>query len=103
MTDEKKPCPDSDVLQAGPELPGGARPFIRHTKDHEIQAGMMTPVREGEPLNGRKVFYLEGREQDGDFDVTEITPGTGPAKVNSEKFKTGWDRIFGAKPSVGEA
>jgi len=31
--DEKKPhpCPDGDVLKAGPELPGGSRPFIRHT------------------------------------------------------------------------
>lgn len=108
--DEKKPhpCPDGDVLKVGPELPGGARPFIRHKKDHEIQTGIITPVREGEALNGRNVFHLESRTQDDDFDVTEIatapTPqGTGPAMVNSEEFKTGWDRIFGSKPAVGEA
>jgi hypothetical protein len=33
----------------------------------------------------------------------EVTVTIGPAKVNSRAFRDGHDRIFGTKPTVGEA
>ncbi len=109
---EPTPCQSPDELVAGPALPDGARPFVRHTADHKIQAGIMRPVVEGEPLyNG--AFALEHKEGDL-YRVHEVTPHKadaatddgghkGPARVNSRAYQSGWDAIFGKKATVGQA
>ncbi len=101
----KKPksCEGEDSLFAGPELPNGYQPFIRHRADHSIQKGIMRPVVDGEPIHDG-TLYLERRGESNVYDVRDefIVPkaetqaaSKGPAKVNSEKFRAGWDRIFG--------
>ena len=111
MDDEKKnppTCPSGDELRAGPDLGDGSRPFVRHTADHKLVAGIMTPAQEGQPM-ASGAFHLE--HIDGDrYKVEELpmghVPGAavkGPAKVNSERYKTNWDSIFGKKLPVGEA
>jgi len=107
--DSKKGCGiEGDELMAGPELPGGARPYIRHTPDHQFQAGVMRPVREGEALYDG-AFHLE--HKDGPiyrvtdlYSKSEATLGhKGPANVTSPAFRENYDNIFGKKVAVGSA
>jgi hypothetical protein len=113
MDDEKKTpptCPSGDELRAGPDLGDGSRPFVRHTADHKIIAGIMTPApaQEGQPM-ASGAFHLE--HIDGDrYKVEELPTGhvpdagtKGPAKVNSRAFRENFDSIFGKKIPVGEA
>lgn len=104
---KKDDCTSKDELMAGPPLPGGARPYVRHRADHSIQTGIMRPVAEGESL-GEGAFTLEHIEGDR-YAVEEVFPeqasdgSKGPAKVNSKAFRDNWDTIFGKKVSVGQA
>ena len=114
MDNEKKTpptCPSGDELRAGPDLGDGSRPFVRHTADHKLVAGIMTPAQEGQPM-ADGAFHLE--HIDGDrykvYKVEELptghVPGStvkGPAKVNSRAFRENFDSIFGKKIPVGEA
>ena len=101
MADEKNPsCPAGDELQAGPDLGDGSRPFVRHTADHKIVVGIMTPAQEGQPIMAQGAFALEQIEGTTDrFRVEEVpTTGSGtkgPAKVNSRAFRENFDSIFG--------
>lgn len=107
--DEKKgDCSTGDELQAGPELPGGFRPFVRHTADHTIQAGVMKKIEEGEPIYDN-ALYLKPIEGDR-FEVVgtfqkdaSSTAKSGPAKVNTKAYRDNWDNIFGKKSTVGQA
>lgn len=36
-------------------------------------------------------------------EITKETRIDGPAKVNSDEYRAGWDRIFGGKQEVGQA
>jgi len=103
---EAPSCPGVDELTAGPLLPGGVRPFLRHTADHQIQAGILTPIGEGEPIyEGAVALEHKGGDR---YNVTELRPKTddqghkGPARVNSKKYLTNYDAIFGNK-TVGQA
>jgi hypothetical protein len=107
--DTKKGCGTTgDELMAGPVLPGGYRPFVRHKADHEIVAGLMRPVKEGEMLH-EGAFHLEHKEGDR-YKVTDVFDGTkpaslstkGPAKVATPAYRANYDAIFG-KPTVGQA
>jgi len=103
---KKGDCTAHDELIAGPVLPGGVRPFIRHTKDHQICSGIMRPVREGEPLYEGAV-HLEHKQGD-TYKVTDIfeppaeATSKGPAKVNSRAYRANYDAIFGNR-TVGQA
>ncbi len=109
----KRECDGQDVVHLGPQVSeDGSRVCLRHKKDHTWQQGILKPVKQGQPLHSEySCLALEPRE-DGAFDVNELTTGSGeanastegagPAMVNSEKFKTGWDRVFG-KATVGIA
>jgi hypothetical protein len=114
MDDDKKtPCPSGDELQAGPDLGNGMRPFIRHTADHKIVAGVMSPVREGQPLMPG-AFNLEPIAGTDRFTVEDLPsmpvpqmaappPSKGPAMVTTKAYRSGWDNVFGQKQVVGEA
>jgi hypothetical protein len=106
----KRECEGKDVMHLGPQVRAdGSRLCVRHKPDHTWQEGILKPVKEGEPLNSEYSCLALERREDGAFDVNVLMEGTapaaegsGPAMVNSEKFKTGWDRIFG-KSTVGVA
>ena len=112
MDDDKK-YPSGDELVAGPEIGNGSRLFVRHTADHKVMAGVMSPVREGQPLMPG-AFNLEPIEGTDRFKVEDLpsmpvprmeaaaAAPKGPAKVNSAAYKSGWDNVFG-KQVVGEA
>ncbi len=101
-----KSCEGEDALVAGPQLPNGFRPFIRHRADHSIQKGLMRPIQDGEPIHDG-AFYLERRGDSEVYDVRDefVMPksGKGPAKVSTPAFRQGWDRIFGTKLETPEA
>ena len=105
MADDDGKKDSTDELMAGPPLPGGARPYVRHRADHSIQTGIMRPVAEGESL-GEGTFTLDHIEGDR-YAVQEVFPeqegAKGPAKVNSKAFRDNWDTIFGKKVPVGQA
>lgn len=108
----KDECPAEDRLIMGPELGDGSHPFIRHTPDHKILSGMVKPLREGQPIIGdQEVLMVKYDSRRRDFAVQtvydphqhgEATISKGPAKVTSDAYRAGYDRIFG-KASVGTA
>lgn len=106
MSDHK--CDGKDFLHMGPQVEAdGSRACIRHMPDHSWREGVLRPVKEGQPLRTDLPCVAVERQDDGTYSVQELMPGTkqessGPAMVNSENFKTGWDRVFG-KQAVGVA
>jgi hypothetical protein len=95
----------SDILSLGPQLPNGDVSFIR-TRESEgevtVEAGTIElieeskiPETEGEVLRLRHIG-------DNRYEVTSTTR-TGPPQVNSKAYRTGWENIFGAKQTVGQA
>jgi hypothetical protein len=104
--DPKKPpvCPGEDQLVIGgaPDESGHV-PYVRHTADHEIEAGVMRPVQEGEAIDENS-FRLEHRSGP-IYAVKPVSEGDrkGPAKVASDAFRSGWDNIFGKRQPVGQA
>jgi len=87
-------CKSGDTLIMGPSVDGaGSRICIRHLPDHEIELGVVRPLRDGQPIaSGSEVVSLEhlgGSE----YSVEHIYGG--PAKVTSDAYRAGWDRIFG--------
>lgn len=106
MTERSK-CAGEDIVHLGPVISeDGSRAAVRHTADHQIQKGVMRPVKDGSPLAADEDCLSLTLRDDGSYDVDELysAPKTSekPAMVNSKEFKTGWDRIFG-KQTVGVA
>lgn len=110
MSDETK-CDGKDTIHLGPVVDAkGTRACVRHTKDHQVLPGFVRQVKDGSPIHkGDQLINLNYREADGCFDVEEVysakapaESAAGPAMVNSENFKSGWDRIFGNR-TVGVA
>ena len=100
----------------GPDLGDGSRPCVRHLPDHRVQTGVVQPLKDGQSLNGYdEVLAVKYDQQHGDFEVQSVydprqaspalesAPSKGPAKVTSNAYRAGYDRIFGAKQTVGEA
>ena len=105
MADEKKPpCSSGDELLPGPKIGDDGHMFVRHTAEHKVVMGVMTPVREGLP-EAEGAFRLERIEGTNRYKVNEVqVPGSkGPAKVTSRKYRENYDTIFGTKMAVGEA
>jgi hypothetical protein len=104
---EKNTGTGVDVLQMiGPEGPNGMRVSIRHTKDHQIELGVLTPQKDGRPLSPKERL-LQLTPQGADLYKVEnefslSATYSGPAQVNSAAFRDGWDRIFGPK-TIGSA
>jgi hypothetical protein len=98
-------CPKGDVISVGPDL-GGFCPYVRHFPDHSVQTGIAKLAAPGEMPATASALYLKHRGGS-TFDVQAMSKGgsdmKGPAKVNSESFRTGWDNIFGNKAPVGQA
>jgi len=81
----------------------GAR--ILRLRDGELSAGEIRPVVEGQPLAGRELVRLHGREEqpgvcdvevlhDGAAGATEGGRASGPARVSSDAYRRGWGQVF---------
>lgn len=98
-----------DVLQLGPELEDGARPYIRD-QDGQLSCGLLgKPTPTGKSLHGAGLI-MEHRGPGprfnvlGEFDAPAPAPAKakGPAKVTTDAYRAGWDQLFGGT-TVGEA
>jgi hypothetical protein len=74
----------------------GSRRCIRHKADHQWEAGTVTPVRQGDPIQHALVVNNTSDEQ-GRFEVTAEIRVDGPPKVVTNEYREGWDRVFGKK------
>jgi len=116
--DDKKPdCPGAnrDVLHLGPELPGGFHPYIRHRPGCSVESGII----KARPDHGNDeampncdgILRLSSTGAPNTFDVESLyerdaqvaSAHSGPAKVSTDAYRDGWDRIFGAPKVVGQA
>jgi hypothetical protein len=71
-----------------------------------IEAGLVRPMKEGEPITGELVTLKPTAEQSPLCDVEvhhDARPQNlqkahaGPSRVSTEEYRSGWDQIFGAK------
>lgn len=99
MGDEHK-CDSGAEIVIGPEVGEGQRLAIRHTEDHQIEAGVIRQVKDGEslPEDSFHVEQIEGNR----YKYTKVER-PGPARVTTPAYRDGWDRIFGGKQAVGQA
>lgn len=79
-------------------------------EDADVELGTVRPLEEGKPIDGEVVGMRQRKEHPFLFDVktefnTNDAPpegrrGTsvGPAQVASDKYREGWDAIWGAAP-----
>lgn len=67
---------------------------MRHTADHRIAPCVIRPIGDGRPLMGADLVALE--RIDGDrYGVKTVYCGRkGPARVTTEAYRDGWDRVF---------
>jgi len=109
----KDECPAEDRLIIGPDLGDGSHSCVRHTPDHKIHVGRVQPLRDGQSIIGdQEILMVKYDSQQGDFLVRtvynprhqgeESNTSKGPAKVTSDAYRAGYDRIFG-KTSIGTA
>ncbi len=103
MRDDSEKCSAKDLIELGPDLGEGVRPYVRHRSDHSIDTGFCHPVEDGKPI-GVDTELVSHHGPGAVYEAKNLYgERTGPAKVNSKSFKTGWENIFGAKTTVGEA
>jgi hypothetical protein len=106
MADDRKDCPagSKDLLELGPAVGERERLFVRHLPTHQMQAGVLCTLREGEPLaEGGTLVHLTRRGEGSTYEVQELysrSEGTrtGPAMVTSDAYRDNWEGIFGKRP-----
>ena len=108
MADEKDDCKlgHRDLLRVTGETKDGGFTYIRHRADHEAEVGVLKIPKEGQSMQSTPVTLT--RVEDDLFEVEEIGTSTsseskGPAKVTTDDYRMGWDRIFGGPKTVGQA
>ncbi len=95
------------ALVVGPtEDRKGYQILRKRGENADVEFGTVRPLEEGKPIDGEVVGMRQRKEHPALFDVkTEIdtralTQGrrgtsVGPAQVASEKYRAGWDAIWG--------
>lgn len=105
MTNQHDGFPgDRDILILGPAI-GSARACIRHRPDHSIETGLAQPLKDGVPIHGEVVQIQPLEEAPGCYEVKDHCsvsrtqpspkPAKGPAKVSSDQYRNGWERVYG--------
>ncbi|MFO0551897.1 MAG: hypothetical protein U0271_26150 [Polyangiaceae bacterium] len=103
------------LIVGGPSSDGNGVQVVR-IQDDQVQAGELRAVREGQPIVGECVRLHQRPEHERLYDVEvlaktapsspKVEPKSeaqgasrkGPAMVNSEAFRNGWEGIFGSAP-----
>jgi hypothetical protein len=110
MAQQKKRGPRDVALLYAPTDDGkGAR--ILRSRDGNLEAGEVRPVKEGQSLQGGELVRLEprpdapcicdvqvlheGARPNGEGDATPESTGR-PAQVATDDYRMNWDRVFGA-------
>lgn len=75
---------------------------VERREGGKVKLGIVKNHEEGKPIPAG-VEYIDGVRQHEDdpslYDVTSSVRVPGPARVNSPKYREGYDRIFGKKPA----
>lgn len=88
----------NDFLVEGPEIANGVRIGIRHREDHSISIINYSTVEEGKPLReGAEVMEVSRDGSNVARVLSSFKIEKGPIKVNSNKYREGWDAIFAKK------
>lgn len=101
-------CSLADTAVLSPPIDdSGTRVVMRHTPDGGFTTSLSRPLRDGTPIDSDSRLLVP--REDGRYSVEPILGDSGskeskgPAKVNSAAFRAGWDNIFGAKVTTGQA
>jgi hypothetical protein len=95
-----------DVLFVHSPVPKGDGYRVVRLREDRVEVGQMADVKEGEPIRGEVVKLKPRQESPRLFDVEVVVPReepaaaqarSGPAQVASERYRRGWDDIFGAR------
>lgn len=95
MDDEKDQPSDTFHLDA--RLPDGSI-FGRRRRGEDEAFAVLTPIKDDERLTeDHEIVRLSRGRTDCELNVESLGRGKGPAKVNSRKYRSNYDSIFGAK------
>ncbi|NUO49866.1 MAG: hypothetical protein HOV80_13510 [Polyangiaceae bacterium] len=109
--DETAPSEPKDVLFVGsPATEGGGAPVLR-VREGRVETGELREAQEGKPIVGELVKLSKRPEHERLFNVEVLAKGPepkparalehkGPARVATDKYRQGWDAIFGARPGT---
>lgn len=89
---------EDDIAIVGQPEEDGSLPYIR-SNSKGVSAGKFVLTDDPSSVEGGEVVSLENIQGN----VYRVRATSGPAKVNSDAYRTGWENIFGAKQTVGEA
>jgi len=89
-----KKCDGKDYLVLGSVDETGGRRCVIHRADHRIEQGRVFPLRDGQPV--QHALVVNAPDEHGRLEVVAEIITNGPPKVVSNKYREGWDRIFGA-------
>jgi hypothetical protein len=104
--DEKRGSRDVALLYAPTDDGKGAR--ILRSRDGNLEAGEVRPIKDGQPLQGGELVRLEPRTDAPcvcDVHVLHEAPRaaatspaapSGPAQVATDDYRLNWDRVFGS-------
>jgi hypothetical protein len=93
----------TDVLLVGPETDGGGHAVLRR-RQQRIEIGELRAVPEGQPLGDGELVRLRPRDDHARlFDVEVLADlreevaaaRSGPARVATTAYRSGWERTFG--------
>jgi hypothetical protein len=87
----------------------GVHILRRRSEDAPVEAGVMEPLAEGRPITGEVISLEQRKDVPFLFDVKTVIEGPraenreaepagdGPARVASDKYRKGWDAIWGRR------
>lgn len=98
--------PPSDVVLLGPPTADGGGVHVLRARDDRVEAGEMRPLKDGVPIaHTAEVVKLSPRADAPNVCDVEVTlpaaaqaappRGKGPARVASQRYREGWDGVFG--------
>jgi hypothetical protein len=115
-TDGEARSKSPDVVIVGGPSEGGQGVSILRVKDDHVQTGELRAVVEGKPIVGDLVKLSPRAEHARLFDVEVLASGPrppppaggdarglghkGPPRVASTSYRSGWERIFGARAEL---
>jgi hypothetical protein len=98
-------APSTDIVLLGPATADGGGVHVLRARAERLERGELRPLQEGRPVTGEIVTLAPREGNPRVCDVKEsyapLAPhkGKGPAKVATSAYRSGWDEIFGDKPT----
>ncbi len=102
MSKRPKESTKEDVVVVVGKATDGPGVQVLRKRQEEVTLAEIRPMKDGTPIQGEVVRLHPRREENNVFDVESVyvppaaekPAGTGPAKVASDSYREGWDRIF---------